>query len=581
MRKTMCILLCLALLMGILGACGSTEASTGSTPAEESVSSSSEAAAEQEAASAGAEDAADPQASVLETSEFETSELEASVEAAEPAHVLPLIDEDITFTMFTGMNPNLMNYIDTYAETAIIRWLTETTGIKVEIPAIHPASEAEQWTLMAASGDFADFMCSIGNYPGGAQGALDDGIIYDLNGFEEQMPYFFAMLEAYPEVAKDCLLDSGALPATYRVISGDYYVMDYGPVIRSDWLAELNMEVPATYDEYYEVLKAFKTEYNATMWMSGSQSSILSLGYNIRCGYTFGMTSGLDCFYLEDGVVMCGFYTEAFKDFLTMMQQWMAEGLIDPNFATVSCDYVSSDGNAFSAVTNNKHGIWKEEANGFTTYDGYDMEFTAVPIARHNAGDIISVENGKTRVDGIQFAIATTCEHPELAAEWLDMWYSEEGTMVANWGLPGEGYELDENGEPHYTELITNNPDGLAMSFARELYAAPTGGYMYDRSTIYSLWNEQQLSAAELWCQNVDNSMAMPSFMARTTEESEEYAQISGDLVTYVSETLSQLMLGEKNLEADLDNFIATLKEMGMDRLIEIQQASYDRYLSR
>lgn len=264
-----------------------------------------------------------------------------------------------------------------------------------------------------------------------------------------------------------------------------------------------------------------------------------------------------------------------------MVQKWTGEGLIDPDFTTYSCDYVNSDGTAFAAVTSGEHGIWKEEANGFAAYDAYDMEFTAIPLARHNADDVISVDAGKTRVDGIQFAIATTCEHPELAAQWLDMWYSEDGTMVANWGLEGEGFEYDENGDPHYTELVTNNPNGLAMSFARELYAAPTGGYMYNMSTIYSLWDEQQLSAAEAWCQNFDASKAMPSFMSRTTEESEEYAQISGDLVTYVSETLSKLQLGELNLENDLDTFVSTIREMGMDRLVELNQISYDRYMAR
>lgn len=567
MKRLLCLILCMLMVLALFSGCGGEESavSEGSAPAE--------------VASEAPESVQVPDESVSSMeAEAVTSEVD---EPLEPAHTLPLTEENVTFTMFTGMNPNLMTVIDTYAETAIIRWLTEVTGVTVEIPAVHPASEAEQWTLMAASGDFADFMCSIGNYTGGAQGALDDEIIYDLKSLEEYMPYFFGMLAEDPAIAKDCTLDSGSIPATYRVISGDYYVMDYGPVIRTDWLKELNMELPKTYDQYYEVLKAFKSEYDANMWMSGSLTPILSLGYNIRCGYTFGRASGLDCFYVEDDVVKCGFYADEFKDFLTLVQKWTAEGLIDPDFTTYSCDYVNSDGNAFSAVTNNKHGIWKEEASGFAAYDGYDMEFAAIPLARHNEDDVISVESGKTRVDGIQFAIATTCEHPELAAEWLDMWYSEEGTMVANWGIEGEGFDYDEEGAPNYTALVTDNPSGLAMSFARELYAAPTGGYMYNMNTVYSLWNQEQIGAAEVWCQNVDDTMCLPSFMSRTTEESEEYNQISGDLVTYVSENLSKLLLGELNLEEDLDTFIVTVKEMGMDRLLELQQDSYDRYMER
>ena len=574
MKKLFCLLLCLVMVLTALSGCGTAAQSAAEAPAssaaEEAVSETVEAAPE---APQPEEAPAEAEASVPE---------EAPVEEPEaPAHTLPLTEEDVTFTLFTGMNPNLMTYIDTYAETAIIRYLTEVTGVNVDIPAVHPATEAEKWTLMIASGDYADFVCSLGNYTGGAQGALDDEIVYDLNEMREYMPYFFEMLDADPSVAKDCTLDSGSVAATYRVITGDYYSMDFGPIIREDWLNELGMEVPATYDEYYEVLKAFKSEYNANMWMSGSGTSILSFGYNIRAGYTFGRGSGLDCFYQEDGKVQCGFYADEFKDYLAMVQKWTSEGLIDPDFVTYSCDYANSDNNAFSAVTTGKHGIWKEEANGMNAYNDFDMDLTAAPVARKNADDIIHVDNGKTRVDGIQFAIATTCEHPELAAEWLDMWYSEEATVVANWGLEGEGYEIGEDGQPHYTDLVTNNPDGLAMNFARELYAAPTGGYMYDMQTVYSLWTDEVLGYCELWNQNIDNTMALPSFMAMTTEESEESSQLSGDLITYISENLSKLMLGELNLEEDLDNFIATIKDMGMDRLIEIQQASYDRYLAR
>ena len=79
----------------------------------------------------------------------------------------------------------------------------------------------------------------------------------------------------------------------------------------------------------------------------------------------------------------------------------------------------------------------------------------------------------------------------------------------------------------------------------------------------------------------MDGAYSMPSYMALTTEESEEFSAVSGDLVTYVSETLSKLILGELNLEDDLDTFVTTVKEMGMDRLLELEQAAYDRYLAR
>ena len=565
MKRIISLLLCLLMVFALFAGCGAEEAT--SAPAESAASETVEAAPE-----APAEEASVAEASVVE---------EVVEEPAEPAHVLPLTEDEVVFELFTGMNPNLMTYIDTYAETGIIRYLTEVTGVTVEIPAVHPATEPEKWTLMMASGDYPDFVGSLGNYNGGAQGAIDDEIVYDLKEFEEYMPYFFDLLAEDEALAKDCTLDSGSIATTYRVITGDYYVYDSGPMMRKDWLDALNLEVPTTYDEYYEVLKAFKSEYDATMWMSGSRTSTLSYGFNIRAGYSFGWTSSLDCFYVVDDQIQCGFYAPEFKDYLELMQKWMGEGLIDKDFAMTSAEYVNSDNTAFSAITSNEHGVWKEEANGMNAYEGYDMELVAAPYARHNADDIISVDAGKTRVDGSQYAISTCCEEPELAAEWLDMWYAPESTVVANWGIEGEGHELDENGNPYYSELVTNNPDGLSMGFARDMYAAPTGGYLYDMQTKYILWSDDAKAFCDTWATGMDGAYGMPSYMALTTEESEESSQLSGDLITYVSETLSKLILGELNLEGDLDTFVSTIKEMGMDRVIELQQAAYDRYQNR
>lgn len=43
---------------------------------------------------------------------------------------------------------------------------------------------------------------------------------------------------------------------------------DMGPFVRMDWLEDLDMEVPTTYDELTAVLEAFKTEKNCAEPMS-------------------------------------------------------------------------------------------------------------------------------------------------------------------------------------------------------------------------------------------------------------------------------------------------------------------------
>ena len=574
MKKMLCMILSLLLVLGLLAGCGSQAAS--SAPAAESAAASEEASAEAAAPAEEAAAAEEPAAEEALSAE-EPAEEEAE-EPAAPAHVLPLSDGSIEMSLFTGMNPNLMTIIDTYAEAGIFAWMEEQTGLKVNIPAIHPATQAEQWTLMLASGDFMDFLGAIGNYPGGAQGALDDEIIYDLNDYQDLMPLFYETINMSEEVRRDCTLDSGSVATTYRIVSNDeFFAHTSGPVLRKDWMDALNLDVPETYDEYHDVLTAFRDEYGATMWFSAGESPVLCHGYNIRAGYTFGMGVGLDCFYLKDDKVQCGFLSDEFNDYITMMQTWYKEGLLNPDFSMVSARYASSNTTEFGKVTTGKFGVWLEEAPSFAAYEPYGIELVGAPVPRLNKGDIITIERGYTRVDGAQFAISTTCEDPELAAEWLDYWYSDEATLMANWGIEGETFYYDENGEPHLTDLIMNNPQGIAMSFARELYTAPTGGYKFDQNTKYSLWGDAEFAACEVWNANDDPVNALPG-MSMTTEESEEFNRLTGDLVTYVSENLSKLIMGDLSLTDGLDGFLQGIKDLGIERCVELEQIAYDRY---
>ena len=573
MRKTLCILLCLALMLGILGACGSTAASTAA-----SAESASAEAAGQEGTPADDGEPADETSYVEPTAE----EVAEEVESYSVYHELPFADADtVDFSMFEGMNPNLMAYIDSYEDAGIFKWLEETTGIHVSIPAVHPASQNEQFALMMASGDWADFMGNMTLYQGGLDGALDEDIIYDLNEFEEQMPLYFKAMNLYEDAARDCRMDSGAIAMTYMIYTGDYDKYTSGPMIRTDWLDELGLELPHTYDEYYEVLTAFKNEKNAVAWFSGSGSPFLCQGYNIAAGYGFGWVSSLDCWYQIDGQVQCGFLSDSFKDYLTMMQKWYTEGLIYEDFFTNGTNYASGSSDAFADVTNGKIGVWTEEAKAISTYADYDIGVGATYYPILGDGEIDHMNRGATRVNQSKYAIATNCENPQLAAEWLDVWYSSEATVAANWGTEGESFEYDADGNPVYTDLITNNPDGISMSLAKDLYTAPTGGYLIDARKETCLWGDLEFACEDIWGTDIDGEYNMSSFMTMTADESAEYSALAGDLITYVSTELAKFITGEKNLEGDLDTFIQTIKDMGIQDCIDIQQATYDRYLAR
>ena len=63
-------------------------------------------------------------------------------------------------------------------------------------------------------------------------------------------------------------------------------------------------------------------------------------------------------------------------------------------------------------------------------------------------------------------------------------------------------------------------------------------------------------------------------------EEVAEYNSIMTDIQTYVDEYKLKFILGTESLD-NFPQFVENIKNMGIERAIEIRQAEYDRYLER
>ena len=68
----------------------------------------------------------------------------------------------------------------------------------------------------------------------------------------------------------------------------------------------------------------------------------------------------------------------------------------------------------------------------------------------------------------------------------------------------------------------------------------------------------------------------MTALAVPTIEEADRSAEIESDLNTYSEELLTKLITGKSSLD-DWDMYISDLQELGLDELIEINQARYDR----
>lgn len=486
------------------------------------------------------------------------------------------IETDVTLTYWSGLNTAVSTVVDNYGKTDFAQELAKRTGVNVEY--IHPATgqESTALNLMIASDQLTDLIeTNWADYSGGAEKSIQDGIIYNLNDIiDKNAPNLKKYLKQHPEIDKMIKTDEGNYYA-FPFIRGDKRLLiSVGTVIRNDWLEELGLQEPETIEDMENVLKAFKEKKGAV-----APLSYVSSKRDVFLG-NFSTTTG---YYLENGKVIYGPLTENYKFAVETLKRWYDEGLLDPNF-------VSIDDTALTAnVLNGKTGITVAAGGGglgvwLDNMKDKDFDMTGMPFTKISDDKPISYYKVETPYPKYGcVAITTACKNPELAARWLDYAYGEDGDILFNFGIEGVSFEK-KDGEYVYTDTIYNNPDGLTMQQAMANYfkSSASGPFIQSKGYIDQFYyRPQQQKALDAWLLNYDtvSKNILPN-ISKTADEAKEYSNIMAEITKYESKMFTNFILGTTPL-SEYDNFIKKIKELNIDRAIEIQNAALERYNKR
>ena len=432
-------------------------------------------------------------------------------------------------------------------------------------------SSDEQFQLMVASQDYTDVVCrAIDSYTGGTDQAIEEEFLIDVSDLiDENMPNLLDWFDKYPELRKQMTTvegNIGGFPKFYQEPSD----VNEGALIRLDWLEELGLESPKTYDDLHNVLTQFKEQKNASAPLvipvnTGVQGNLL-YGYNI------------DNYYQVDGQVRFGPMQPEFKEYLTMMNQWYSEGLIYHDFMSLDTSTYPQN------LANGTFGMGVVDRGQFTATQlaleatDPNADLVGCKDARKNADEVLHIQYIDHHVaDG--YSITTCCENVEVAARYLDYLYTEEGSVLAGYGVEGEGLTYDGNGDPQLSDMILNN-ETYPCTPAMVLYATYGAPGIYDGSRYMAAYDERIRSAVELWGED-EQDWLYPYNAGLTIEESDTYSTIQSDIYTYVKEMTLKFITGASDPETEWDEYVAAIEGMGVDTIIQMKQDALDRYLAR
>ncbi len=433
----------------------------------------------------------------------------------------------------------------------------------------------EAMNLLLAGGNMPDIVGgqrikqAINEYgPQGAFVPLNDLI-------DEHAPNIKAWFDERPELRQ-------AISAW----DGNMYYIPYLPdgkyarawFIRQDWLDNLGLEQPNNIEELEQVLIAFRDNdpngngvKDEIPYFNRTKEEALR-----PINFWDGRTSGSDTYHdfmVVDGQIAHPYATENYREGVKNLARWYAEGLVDPEIYTRGSsarDYLLSENlggftHDWFASTSGYNVSLKDKVEGFNFIPFLPPE--TVSGARFQEHRRIPI-----KPDG--WAITHANENPIETIKYFDFWFTEEGSLLANFGIEGEHYTMVE-GEPVYTSAILDS--GRAVnSQMYEIGAQAFRGYPQDYRYEWQWTRESARKGIELYD---TQDLLLDQFLgvAFTEDEQAVYDKHWPSLRTYMQERQQAWVLGNGDIEADWDDYVAQLENRGLNDVLEVMQKAYNR----
>lgn len=198
-------------------------------------------------------------------------------------------------------------------------------------------------------------------------------------------------------------------------------------------------------------------------------------------------------------------------------------------------------------------------------------------------------------------AASADTEHPEEVARFVDYLFTYEGSVSAKHGYEGVSFDLvEEDG----IQQIDYKPyaeaagfDNISDFYAQKAIAANVftiywtdikGGLedAMKEATREELYEDRFIEAGGMSLlreiaireEGVEVISVYPN-VKYTAEELETRSTLYTDVYNYLVTAKVQFITGETDIDAGWDAYLAELDKIGLERLLEIEQAAYDRYL--
>lgn len=503
----------------------------------------------------------------------------------------------------------------------LFKWLNEVSGMEINVTGITQEAWEARKNLIMSSGDLADVYWAFDWSTTDLYYYGSEGDFIVLNDLIDQYGKNLKVIDEY--IGHDKFLGGATAP------DGNIYgipVMTepaadmlnrttFGMSINTAMLAEIDAEIPTNLTELYDVLnKLNEAGLNGTIsadyTTSGIGNEFRSLTLAAYQIITDGSpTNNIALKQTAEDVwepVYIAMEPE-YKEWLTTLNKFYTEGLIDQSFFTTDVTTRASKNqeNPAAVIVSTIDQSLGEFPEIFKNYQVFllNEDATLEPI---------TYNTNHTAPGG--FVITSECEYPAEALALIDRLYAPENMLCTVWGpymqnpeqytdLAKElhiGYDLvyDEDGKyvrNCYPDLEDENEANLGSMTVGEYFIAkvnpsqvynnyyPVSG-LYARVKLYNapardVGDKDTKAVAWFRTQQQANipyiAYEFPDVYL-TVDENDRAMELRSEIEDYLYSMEGRFISGELSIEDNFDAFIEQLKALGVEEYLGIYAAAYE-----
>jgi len=401
-----------------------------------------------------------------------------------------------------------------------------------------------------------------------------NGAIVPISDYSEWTPNFNARVKEFglEDAIEELKLADGKLYYLPGLFDKPFY--DGGLILREDFLEAKGLPAPKTFDDLYNILKAYKEEYPDSypltilagprvLYRMTMPSWGISLGKNSSSG-----TNTLSWDY-EKKEYFPGAISEKFREYVRFFAKLYREGLLDPEMA----DPIDGDVWSQKMATGKAMATYAyyDQIGGVTaasTIEGFKLQM--YPPLEGPAG---AHHQPKSKTgSGIMFP-AKTAKRPdfERLVRTIDkVFFSEEGYKLWCLGVEGITYNI-EDGKIKYADEIVNAPEGIYKSMQIKYgCGSDVTQLVWINANEMTKYDENYARINAEVAAMDDAIQSLPPTPLFDDLTAEEAATLQTPLADAFEVWIDAFITGKKDIEKDWDTYVNEMKNLGIEEFCRI-----------